>query len=342
MCRHQTVSRVLNNSPSIKDSTRARVLEVIEEYDYRPNQAARALTTRRSGAIGVLSAPLTLFGPVTSAHAIEVAARAAGYRITTTHVDLADDASVRQGVSWLLSQSIEGLVVIAPHRRVTSILEDIPIGVPRVTLHSPGVDPAHGLSVDQIEGGRLATRHLIDLGHRRILHLAGPDDWLEASARTRGYVAEMEAAGLEPAPPVVGDWTAETGYRIARDLDLGGAGWTAVFTANDQMALGVASGVPSAAWRSPTTSASSASTTSPRRRTSGRPSPPCGRTSPRWAGERSRTSSPRSSRAAARSPSRPRSPPSRRPLSSGPPRRRRPDVGGASSVEPRSRVSGLN
>src|SRR5215207_11741056 len=76
---HQTVSRVLNNHPSIRPETKQRVLDVIEELQYKPNRAARALVTSRSRTIGILSASSTWYGPASSIAAIEEAARAAGY-----------------------------------------------------------------------------------------------------------------------------------------------------------------------------------------------------------------------------------------------------------------------
>jgi DNA-binding LacI/PurR family transcriptional regulator len=235
---YQTVSRVLNDSPAIRPSTREQVLRVIEELGYRPNPAARALVTSRSGIIGVLSSQSALYGPTTSIQAIEVAARAAGYRLSVTSISTSDSGSIRAGLDFLLSQSIEALVVLAPQEGVFEALVDLSIGVPFVTLEAPGLDPGRSISVDQTRGARMAVRHLIDLGHREILHLAGPSDWLEAQARLDGYRNELLEAGLTPLAPVVGDWTAEFGYRVGSEL-LAGRGFTAVFCSNDQMALGL-------------------------------------------------------------------------------------------------------
>jgi DNA-binding LacI/PurR family transcriptional regulator len=235
---YQTVSRVLNESPAIRPSTREQVLRVIDELGYRPNPAARALVTSRSGIIGVLSSQSALYGPTTSIQAIEVAAREAGYRLSVTSISTSEPGSIRAGLDFLLSQSIEALVVLAPQEGVFEALVDLSIGVPFVTLEAPGLDPGRSISVDQTRGARMAVRHLIDLGHRDILHLAGPSDWLEARARLDGYRRELLEAGLTPLAPVVGDWTAEFGYRIGTEL-LAERGFTAVFCSNDQMALGL-------------------------------------------------------------------------------------------------------
>ncbi len=235
---YQTVSRVLNNSPALREQTRDRVLDAIDELGYRPNAAARALVTSRSNTIGVLSSQSALYGPNTSIQAIEVAARAAGYRLTVTSIDSGEYDSIRSGLDFLLAQSIDALVVLAPQVRVFEAIREAAIGVPFVTLEATELDPGRTISVDQAGGARMAVRHLIELGHRSILHIAGPFDWIEAQARIEGYVAELRDAGLDPRPPVTGDWTAGFGYRAGLDL-LPQRHVTAVFCGNDQMALGL-------------------------------------------------------------------------------------------------------
>ena len=235
---YQTVSRVLNDSPNIKPSTRQRVLEIIDEIGYRPNQAARALVTSRSRTIGVLIAQTAHYGPTMSLRAIEDAARHSGYLVSTASLGASDNESIAASLDHLVAQAVEGLVVIAPQVRVFDALRQLAPTIPVVTLDSTASDATTSLSVDQIAGARLATRHLIDLGHRDILHLAGPQDWIEAEARMRGFLEEVRAADLSTLPPLLGDWTADFGYRAGREL-LGYWDFTAVFAGNDQMALGL-------------------------------------------------------------------------------------------------------
>lgn len=235
---YQTVSRVLNDSPAIRPATRERVLRAIDDLGYRPNPAARALVTSRSGIIGVLSSQSALYGPTTSIQAIEVAARAAGYRLSVTSISTSDTESIRAGLDFLLGQSIEALVVLAPQVGVFEALNAMSIAVPFVTLEAPGLDPGKSIAVDQTRGARMAVRHLIDLGHSDILHIAGPSDWLEARARLDGYRSELLEAGLSPREPLIGDWTAEFGHRAGLDL-FEARDFTAVFCSNDQMALGL-------------------------------------------------------------------------------------------------------
>ncbi len=234
---YQTVSRVLNESTSIRDSTRDRVLAAIDELGYRPNQAARTLVTSRSRTIGVLSALTAHYGPTTAINAIELAARSRGYRVTITNSPSSEYASITSSLDFLQAQSIEALVVIAPQARVFEAIQDVSIAVPFVTLESTGRDPGHSISVDQAAGARLATQHLIDLGHEEILHIAGPQDWLEAEARMQGYLRTLGDADLRTRAPILGDWSASFGYYAGLEL-LRMRDFTAVFAANDQMALG--------------------------------------------------------------------------------------------------------
>jgi DNA-binding LacI/PurR family transcriptional regulator len=235
---HQTVSRVLNNHPSIRPETKPRVRDVLAELQYKPNRAARALVTSRSRTIGILSASSTQYGPASSIAAIEEAARAAGYWVSTANIDTADPGSISDGLAHLAAQGIEGLVVIAPQVRVFDTLAKLSIDVPYVSLQSTGRDPDHALSVDQIAGARMATRHLIELGHRGIYHLAGPQDWIEAEARMRGFLDEMSSQDVPTTAPILGDWTADFGYWAGREL-LTVRDFTAIFASNDQMALGL-------------------------------------------------------------------------------------------------------
>ncbi|MEQ1736150.1 MAG: LacI family DNA-binding transcriptional regulator [Rhodoglobus sp.] len=234
---YQTVSRVLNESPSLKDSTKQRVLDVIDEIGYRPNQAARALVTAKSRTIGILSSQTAHYGPTTSITGIELAAREAGYRLSITNLSSTDSTSIKAGLDYLLSQSIEALVLIAPQVRVFDAIKELAISVPFVTLQSTNLVQSHAMSVDQVAGARMATKHLIDLGHTEIMHISGPQDWIEAEARMQGFLDAIDSADLRTRAPILGDWTAHFGYYAGLEL-LRFRDFTAVFAGNDQMALG--------------------------------------------------------------------------------------------------------
>jgi len=235
---YQTVSRVLNDSPSLRPETRQRVLDVIETLGYRPNQAARSLVTSKSQTMGVLIATrAAAYGVQTTLFEIEEAARDAGYGITIATTP-SDGSSVRDALDQLIGQAVEAVVVLAPQVHVFDMLAATPLRVPFVLLDSTRRDQSRSVSVDQFEGARLATRHLIDLGHRQILHVAGPRDWIEAEARMQGYLRELSDADLLAQPPILGDWTADFGYRAGREF-INRRDFTAVFSSNDLMALGL-------------------------------------------------------------------------------------------------------
>jgi DNA-binding LacI/PurR family transcriptional regulator len=236
---HQTVSRVVNGFDSIRPETRDRVLAAISELGYRRNVAARTLATRRSRAIGVLAPAVTDYGPTSTVQGIEVAARAAGYHsLVTTAAD--DRDSIVSGLGFLLDQAIEALVVIAPQQRVLEALRELDIRVPIATLQAVELGSGTAVSVDQAAGAMLVMEHLLALGHRRIQHLSGPLETLEAAARHAAYEAALRAVSLAVPELIVGDWTAESGSRAASRL---AADTTAVFSANDQMALGLIHGL---------------------------------------------------------------------------------------------------
>lgn len=239
---HQTVSRVINGHPSIRPATRDRVLQVIEEVQYRPNSAARALATRRSNRIGVVVDSAIKFGPNATLRAVEESAREAGYSVSSVTVAEDRALSARSAVDHLLSQGIDALCIIAPRSSSVDLLRASAEGLPTLAVTSARDLSMLTASVDQLRGAELAVEHLLSLGHRDILHLAGPMDWLDARGRERGWRAALEAADIDPRPPIVGDWTADSGFSVARD-SLDPIDFTAIFCANDQMALGVLHGL---------------------------------------------------------------------------------------------------
>lgn len=239
----QTVSRVLNDHPDVAAETGDRVRAAMAELGYRMNNAARALGTRRSRTLGVLASDALQYGPSRSLAALEASAREAGYWVSAAFADAADAAAVVAAVDHLVVQGVEGIVVVAPHAQTLEALGGLRIEVPVVTLHSAGLGAA-GLSVDQVAGARLAVGALADAGHTRIAHLAGPADWLEAESRADGFAAELAARGLTPGPVIAGDWSAGSGYAAVDAVRDAGA--TAVFAANDQMALGLLSALHAA------------------------------------------------------------------------------------------------
>jgi DNA-binding LacI/PurR family transcriptional regulator len=236
---HQTVSRVLNDLPNVRPETRARVLDAIATLGYRRNRAARELVTRRSGTIGVLSSGSALFGPTSTLIAVEHAARDDGLYVSIATLPRWGAEPVAGVLEHFMAEGVEGVVVIAAHDDAVEAVRTFVAPVPIVMVGPTGLPgPQRTVAVDQYAGARLAVRHLLDLGHRQVVHLTGPEDWFDARRRVDGWRDELAAAGLDAGEPIVGDWTADRGYVVGRELVATGLP-TAVFAANDQLALGL-------------------------------------------------------------------------------------------------------
>ncbi|VXB06387.1 LacI family transcriptional regulator [Pseudoclavibacter sp. 8L] len=234
---HQTVSRVLNDHSSVRPSTRQKVLDAMGELNYRPNLAARALSSKRSRTLGVLSTASGEYGPSSSIIAITEAARARGYTTIVEQTDGFDVASIEEALGNLASLNVEGIVAVAPQTPLLEALSSMNSGIPFVTLQAWATEGGADLAQDQLQGARVATAHLLDLGHIDVVHLAGPSDWIDATSRLRGFRLEMESRGLVPRHIDARDWSPGAGYLAAAQIFESKA--TAVFCANDQTALGV-------------------------------------------------------------------------------------------------------
>jgi DNA-binding LacI/PurR family transcriptional regulator len=144
---------------------------------------------------------------------------------------------VRRAIERLRMQGVEGVVVIAPHVATMGALWDLPETLPVVVVEAGLQDGVPTVVVDQHQGARLATEHLLALGHETVYHLAGPNDWIESRERIAGWLAAVHDAGAAAPAPLRGDWSPRSGYELGRrPIDL--PDLTAVFVANDQMALG--------------------------------------------------------------------------------------------------------
>lgn len=239
---HQTVSRVLNDFPKIRPATRDRVLAAIEELGYRRNRAARTLVTRRSKAIGVITADMNHFGPANIMLGLESASREAGYSLSLTALPEISTTALRSAVDQLLDQAVEAVVMVVAHQTALTLAQSLHIAVPLVLVEGDLSATPLTAGVDQIAGARRATTHLLDLGHQSVLHLPGPADWVEAAARQEGWRTALEERG-RPVPALMarGDWSSRSGYESGQAMlqQLRPIRPTAVFAANDQMALGL-------------------------------------------------------------------------------------------------------
>lgn len=236
---YQTVSRVVNKSPAVADKTRSKVLRAIEELGYRPNLTARRLATRCASVIGMVGSNITYYGPAQVMVAIEETAKREGYNLMFARVQRPDRAELAEAITDLCAHQVDGLVLGVPVNGKADLVRKLCRGTPFVTLDATVAPDVPTVIVDQRHGVWLAMRHLLELGHRRIAFVSGPAGWAPSEGRQAAWAQALRDARLEPGPCVEGDWSAESGYRAAEQLlALPRGRFTAVVTANDQMALG--------------------------------------------------------------------------------------------------------
>ncbi|MEU7745005.1 LacI family DNA-binding transcriptional regulator [Nonomuraea sp. NPDC049158] len=233
----QTVSRVVNNRSNVEEETRQRVLSAMRVLGYRPNTAARALVTGQFRTLGLISFGLGSFGNARTVDAVTKAAQRAGYTVNMIAVESQTERAVHEAFDQLTVQAVDGIVVIEAQILDTPALRlppDVPVVMADgdVSLRHPMVD------TDQALGARLVTRHLLGLGHETVWHVAGPEDSYAARRRAESWHATLKEADAAVPQMLFGDWSAASGYEAGRVLARR-PGVTAVFAANDQMALGV-------------------------------------------------------------------------------------------------------
>lgn len=247
---HQTVSRVLNDLPNVRPATRERVEHAIRQLRYVPSQAARALVTRRSRTLGLVATGLPDFGPSSVVLSFNESAHDAGYAVITTN--LADSAgpTLRAAAEMLIRQNVEAIVLIAAERAALDAFDGWELGVPLVSVASESRGRAVRVTIDQYGGARTAVSHLLELGHRDIRHIAGPAGSMDAEERLRGWRERLGEAGIPIVEPGRGDWSPDAGFRLGQEMIATGMP-SAVFVANDQMALGLLHALQTAGLRVP-------------------------------------------------------------------------------------------
>ncbi|WP_406405001.1 LacI family DNA-binding transcriptional regulator [Streptomyces sp. NBC_00879] len=234
----QTVSRVMAGHPNVQAKTRAKVMAAVEQLGYRRNNAARMLSSGRSRTIGVVTLQTKSYSRAAVTSGIENSAHVAGYTVSTATTTSLDTSAIEGALSRLADQGVEGVILAVPLIHTNERIEQLTRSMPTITIDGSRTDATEVVAVDQAMAARLATEHLLDLGHDTVWHVAGPEEWLEAASRREGWQATLEAAGRTVPPPLAGDWSPASGYRnglvLARIPDV-----SAVFVASDEMAFGV-------------------------------------------------------------------------------------------------------
>lgn len=241
----QTVSRVVNGSPRVDPATRLRVEEAMTALGYRVHRAARALRTGRTDTIGLIVSTLASVGNSRMLQAIADSAAARGFAlmvVTATGTDAVADAFAR-----LRAHGVDGAIMLNEATPLARLVE-APAGLALVVVDSARNDRYIVVQTAHAQAAHEATAWLLARGHHTVRHLGGPCDSYAASERERGWRTALEAAGAPVLPVLSGDWTALSGYEHARALPVE---TTALFAANDQMALGALRALAGAGRRVP-------------------------------------------------------------------------------------------
>ncbi|MFE1835647.1 LacI family DNA-binding transcriptional regulator [Streptomyces sviceus] len=248
----KTVSRVYNDEPYVSDEVRRRVLQAGEELGYRMNNAARALASGRTRSIGVVTLGTALYGPASLLMGVERAVRDTGYALRVVNTVEGDPTGVAGAVDSLVEQGVDGIVISEPiddgHGEDLSARVEVPVLVLGAPPLAKPKTLAAGVGADLM--ARTATEYLLELGHATVHHLAGPQRWYAARDRLEGWRSTLAAHNRRIPPVVEGDWSASTGYTAGRELAADDT-MTAVFAANDDMAIGLIRALTEAGRRVP-------------------------------------------------------------------------------------------
>lgn len=247
------VSYVLNGRPGVSARTRQRVLAIVEELGYRPNTVARSLAGKRTQTLGLAIPDISDMFYADIIRGVESAANAAGYTLTlcTTR---SDPRREREAVDSLMSGRVDGVILMAYHLDPDYLGRQSTAGRPFVLLGHPDAGPAlHSVSVDNWEAGYKAAEYLYGLGHRRIAFIHGSLRSRDTWYRFHGFRRALERLGadLPEAYVRVGEFRREGGLRATLELMSLPDPPTAIFAANDQMAIGALEAIAATGRRVP-------------------------------------------------------------------------------------------
>lgn len=236
-----TVSRILNGTAVVSAEKRTAVERAIAQLQYVPNPVARGLAGGRTASVGVITQAIDSPFYGMAMRGIEDEFSKAGFSALFVSGNW-DSVQEAHCLEVLRSRHVDGIIALSARftdQVLRGYAKTLPIVVTGRSLKAPGL---FALNFDNFEGGWLATHHLLTLGHRRIAFIAGDQHHDDAGERLRGYRAALEAAGLQfnPALVVPGTFGEESGLLAVERLLDRREPFTAIFSANDQMAFGAA------------------------------------------------------------------------------------------------------
>jgi LacI family transcriptional regulator len=219
--------------------TKKQILAIARDLGYQPNQVARSLRLEHSKTIGIIADDISTPFTPTIIRGVQDYLKQKGYFNLITNTDWDPQAEV-SAVHDLMSRAVDGIIFVQTWNQGANEILDL-ANKPYVFIHRLfGQSISNSVIPDEEYGARLATRHLINLGHRRIAHISGPDHYYTSSERLTAYQAELQSHGIADDPGLVvkGNWEVESGYDAGKVLLQRTPAPTAIFAANDLMALG--------------------------------------------------------------------------------------------------------
>lgn len=243
---HQTVSRVINNSPNVSRATRQRVEQVIRELNYRPSNSARALVTRHTKTIGFIAGGVNYYGPISTMASIESVAREHGFYLSVAIID--EREYTRQAFEEIadsfLDQGVEAFLFLAPTVAMVEAAVSATINQPRVILTSTfeeqeramkesftssrsssspaetrrSLESVRFVGIDQMAAAHKVIDYLSELGHRDCVFFSGPEDWGDAAMRLKAWQRYSHELGWNARTLVMTSWDASEAYDAARKL----------------------------------------------------------------------------------------------------------------------------
>jgi len=230
-----TVSRVLNNAPSVREKNRQKVMQAVKELNYKPNAAARSLVSGKTGIIGLWLPSLQddFFDAVV--RKINDLLAEQGYLLV-----LSIAAAENGELNFLEEEHVDGVILLAPFQEDDRLLELKRLQLPFVVLNGQNNHPsASTVTINHYKGGYEAARHLIELGHTRISLVNGPKMLTTSKECEKGFRFALEEAGIVPYAVEYGTNEVKSGYDIAQRWLIEDKLPSAVFAVDDYMALGV-------------------------------------------------------------------------------------------------------
>jgi LacI family transcriptional regulator len=236
-----TVSRILNGTAVVSDAKKQAVDQAIAELEFVPNPMARSLAGGRSHSIGVITRAIDSPFYGAALRGIEETLDPAGYSalFVSGHFDVAIE---KRCFELLRGRRVDGIILLTGHlpdANLKAYAKTLPLVVTGRSLKAKNLV---SLDFDNFEGGRLATEHLLQLGHKKIAVITGESNHKDSIERLRGHCAALEAAGLpfDPRLVVAGDYLELGGVRAIEELLAKKLAFTGIFALNDQMAAGAA------------------------------------------------------------------------------------------------------